>query len=95
MLNLSTSFHASIESFLQQYLEFVSERSGLESDVRASWRALGVAPEVADELVRTDLRWDGRRFRVHDSLADQPDGVAIIGGLVLYLMRWCKFSETR
>ena len=93
--NSSTAFHSHIDLFLIQYLEYVPERSGFYSDVLAFWQALGMHPEIADELARSDLHWDGQRLRVLASFQLEPCAFGRIAGMVLHLMRWCDFSETR
>lgn len=50
---------------------------------------------MVDELVRADPRWDGQRLLVHSSIESEPWACCLTSGLVLHLMRWRDFSETR
>ena len=93
--NCASAFHSHIDRFLIRYLEFVPFRSASEDDARAFWVALGVDPEVAAQLAETDLHWDGARLRVHADFQLQQGALSRLHTMVLHLMRWMDFSDTR
>lgn len=93
--NCSTAFHCHIDLFITRFLTFVPERSCSMDEALAFWLCLGMHAEVADNLSRADLRWDGERLCAHLAFQDEPGAVSQIAGMVLHLMRWRDYSETR
>lgn len=91
----ATAFHSHIDLFLLKYLEWDPKRSGSDEDIHAFWSALGVHPHMVAQLVQADLFWDGSRLRVHSSFQTVPEAFGNICDMVLHLLRWVDFSETR
>ena len=91
----STAFHSNIDFLLMRYLDYVPDRSGSDDHIHAFWVALGVHPHMVDKLVQSDLHWDGARLRVHSSFQGRPRAFSELCDMVLHLMRWVDFSETR
>ena len=59
------------------------------------WVALGVEPDVAEELGHLDLEWVGGALYVNDCFVDSLDLFDRIYAAMLYLFRFVPFSDSR
>ena len=83
-----------VPEFVSKYLDIVVD-DGDRQATYEYWTAIGVEPEAVEQLTRLKLVWTGTRLQV---AADHGFGDEVWGevsSLLLYLLKWRKFSESR
>jgi hypothetical protein len=97
MESLRNSFailHARMPRFLISHLAF--DQSPFDRQVVAAfWRALGVEAAMVDKVVEVNPWWDGNFLWVNGELEDDPNAIAIVSGVLLYIFRWRQFTDSR
>jgi hypothetical protein len=94
LINCRTVLHAAIDNFLVTYLKFSSDRSASISELQSFWKALHVEPNMCDRLSEMDLHWSGTHLVVNSDFENEAS-FNDVANSVLYLLTWCKFSDTR
>ena len=95
LVNARTALHASVGLFVETHLKFKAERSGELLDIECFWRALHIEPHMCEVLCDLDFFWDGCSLSVHASWERKSHTFSTVTACVLFLFRWCSFSETR
>ena len=94
LLSNFAPLHAHVGDFLCRYVEF-EEATDDWKDVQAFWLALGVDAGFVDVLVNYNIFWKGGKLVADARLQDADDGMEVLSAVVLHLLRWRKFTDTR
>ena len=86
--------HSHVEPFMRQCVQFV-EKTDDPVAVESFWRLLGVHPGMLKLVCMVDPVWDGQSLFIADRMSVDPDGWRKTKVVLLYLLRWCDWSDTR
>ena len=86
--------HGHMVQFLIQRVVFDQPESP-PSEVRDFWQLLGIPVDMIDEIVAVNPFWCDNQLHVCSALQDSPDAFEKLSAVMLYLFKWCQFSEAR
>lgn len=93
--NSFTHVHAKVGVFLQRHLAFADQPHCEEDQASQFWQYVGVAPHWIELFVEVNPRWEGGKLWANPHLQADPECWDKVSVLVMYLLKWKKFSETR
>jgi hypothetical protein len=94
--NSSFALHNCVPSLVLQYIGYRdSEHSPEERTIW--WSALGIPAVLIEWVLRVDPRWDrvAQKLWVCSAVQDSHEGVDLVHSVLLFMMRWRDFSNTR
>jgi hypothetical protein len=86
--------HRFLPSFVATHLTFVPSDSG-DPRVLCYWLSLGLEQELAEELARLNLLWDGEMLLASVSCRDDPKVLERISTLLLGVFKFRRFTSSR
>ena len=93
--NSFTHVHAKVGVFLQRHPAFADQPHCEEDQASQFWQYMGVAPHWIELFVEVNPRWEGGKLWANPHLQADPECWDKVSVLVMYLLKWKKFSETR
>ena len=64
-------------------------------DVMCFWIRMGVPADHLDDIVRANPRWNGQALLVSSSVLSESDPIGFVQGIILFIFKFRKFSESR
>ena len=80
--------------FIMRFLTYTDDTDDY-SDVVGFWSRMGIPADHLDMIAAANPRWDGSALLVSSSVRSRPDPVGMVQGIILYIFKFQKFSESR
>ena len=94
--NGRTAIHSKIYDHLAKGAISFKPPSGTDDEIRSFWLSLRVEATMLDTLCTYDVVVENDGFVwVDERVKDHPDVFTSVASIMLYLMRWCRYSATR
>ena len=90
--NTSNDLRRCIHQFVCTRL---APREDVQDDAEAWWTWCNVRQNLLPLFIEADPRWDGQNLLVNSAFFARPDAHATMEVLMLHVLRWSDWSETR
>lgn len=92
--NTSEDLRGKIQEFVRSRVAGVARDTSVD-EVRQFWQFFQIREDLFPLFVQADPVWDGRLLLVNEEFLLRPDASRVLETMILYLLSWSDWSETR